>query len=530
LQTNNLSPGAPSEEDRPGDNSAVDDPSGRDATASDNKGRSGEILDSLLRFNPYTGRDIDSLSDKERADKERRDKLISSIVDLTIRLEKDLDDRVNNKATKDNRIVPWQLNKGSVHEMPRIAVPTTCTSSSAVCLAYLLISQITDINITIVEEDCPITMELTPELNSIIDGMTLCVRQGKKVTSGSFGGRRRAVDNGFAIAMAQCCTYYCQEADKDRGYLMDLIPDDLKGTKEVKKASTELFGKIRTLFKKDENEHFVPTLIWLFNKWAHQHADSIGRSVMRCQKIGWEKVKRKALPHKNISRRVKGKTTWQTQYSSPKNVGASPLLSSAEKTLLKSLAKMGYYDVLQGMEDRWKAMPSWEQHDHYNVTVDALREMHKTYSDSASRVCGRQYKRRQYFERATSKQLETGKKKKADPKALSKHLADITREVFGSAQIASKIPLQTSCWCLIVNTQFEDMIKEADSTMLTAHFGDTKAKLLRKNMDLVISRSKALIQEEREAYELFISTNQFSALDDGDNEMYNTDVLDDENG
>jgi hypothetical protein len=452
-------------------------------------------------------------------DKRERLKLLESLCDLTENLNKDLDNRIKKGPNREERVLPWKLYKGSQREMPRVAVPTTCTSNPAVCLAYLLISQIKDIDIFIIEEDCKITMEVTPEISDIIDGMTLCVRKGEEIKTGSFGGRRKAVDNGFAIAMGQCCTYYCQEADKDRGYLMDLIPDDIRGTKEVKKASTELFGKMRTLYKKDENEHFLPTLIWLFNKWAYQHANTIGRSVMRCQKIGWDKVKRRSIPNKNVSRKLKGKTIWQTHYSSPKNVGASPLLSSAEKTLLKAMAKMGYYDVLSSAEEDWKKLSSEEQHDQYNWYVDYVKSHHKVYCDSAARVCGRQYKRRKYFEKITNKTLVIPKRKSVDPKAISKHLADITKEVFGSKEFCDKLPLQTSMWCLIVNTLFEDIITKTNEKQLSHHFENVKAKALSKARDLVLMNKDTVSIDHKDSYSLFVSTNQYSILDDEDDDI-----------
>jgi hypothetical protein len=242
---------------------------------------------------------------------------------------------------------------------------------------------------------------------------------------------------------------------------------------------------------------------------------------MRCQKIGWEKVKRRALPHKNISRRVKGRTVWQTLYSSPKNVGASPLLSSVERGLLKSMARIGYHDVLSAMENEWKVMSSKEQHDHYQQTVIDLREAHKSYCDSASRVCGRQYKRRKYFEKVVGKSLPTGKKNKSDPKALSKHLADITKEVFGDSETVGRLPLQTSTWCLIVNTNFEDIVEQCvkDQSILANHFDRTKATQTLRGFEGVLNDKASLVASgNRRLYENFVSTNQYGVLDDSDEE------------
>jgi hypothetical protein len=320
--------------------------------------------------------------------------------------------------------------------------------------------------------------------------------------------------------MAQCCLYYCQEQNKNRGHLLELIPGDLRGTKELKKQSTEVFGKIRTLYKKDENKHFVPTLVWLFNKWAQQHADSIGRSVMRCQKIGWKMVKDKAIPHRTTSRKVKGKVVYQTQYTVPKNIGRSPLCSPQEKTLLKALAHIGYHNPLKDKEETWKAMSAQDQHASYDSWVDTLREVHNAYMDTAARICGRQYKRRRYFEAVTNSTLGTGKKKKADPKVVSKHLADMSKEVFSNPDLAAKIPLATSCWVLLVNTTLEDIVTNIanNSLGLDAYFDSNRQKQVKSAANVTILSGNYLEANHGEAYLNFISTNQYSALDDSDEE------------
>jgi hypothetical protein len=363
-------------------------------------------------------------------------------------------------------------------------------------------------------------METTPEISSLIDGMTLCIRKGKEVKTGSFGNRSRAVDNGFAIAMAQCCVYYCQEQGKNRGHLLELIPEDLRGSKEMKKQSTELFGKIRTSYKKDENKNFMSTLIWLFNKWAQQHANTIGYNVMRCQKIGWRMVKDKAIPHKITTRKVKGKTVSQTLYTNPKNIGTSPLCSPQEKLLLKSLAHIGYHDPMKEQEEQWKMLSAKDQHDHFDSNVKTLRELHSAYNDTASRICGRQYRRRKYFERVTNEELATSKKKKPDPKAVSKHLADLTKKVFSDSKLEKQIPLATSSWVLIVNTILEDVVTEivGERVDLTKYFDGNRAKQLKSAAVACSNNGKTLATEHEAAFKNFISTNQYSVLDDDDDD------------
>jgi hypothetical protein len=451
-------------------------------------------------------------------DSEKRTKVLSSLTELTLKLQEDLDKRVTRSSTQAGPTEPWMLNKGGPNEQPKLIVPTQCTSNPAVCLAYLLISQVDGVDYIITESECPITMEVTPEIEAILDGMTLCIRKGKEVTSGSFGRRGKSVDNGFAIAMAQCCISYCQEAGKNRGHLMDLLPDDLKGTRDSKKAATELFGKLRTLYKKDENRHFLGALVWLFNKWATQHADTIGASVMGCQKISWQAVKKKAIPCKTLSKKIKGKTVAVTQFSAPKNVGSSPLLSPGEKTLLKSGAHIAYHSILAKTEEEWKALTSQEQHDQFDDTVNTLKETHKSYADTASRICGRQYKRRKYFESSTDTHLTNSKKKKVEPKALSKHLADITKKVFSDPAKVKKLPLQTSGWVLIVNTQLQDIVEGVHSgdIDLSNYFNETRARQVKVLCRAVVDESQELLTEHRDSYESFISTNQYSALDDGD--------------
>jgi hypothetical protein len=451
-------------------------------------------------------------------DSEKRTKVLSSLTEFTLKLQEDLDKRVTRSSTQAGNTEPWMLNKGGPNEQPKLIVPTQCTSNPAVCLAYLLISQVSDVDYIITESECPITMEVTPELEAILDGMTLCIRKGKEVTSGSFGRRSKSVDNGFAIAMAQCCISYCQEADKNRGHLMDLLPDDLKGTRDSKKAATEVFGKLRTLYKKDENRHFLGALVWLFNKWAIQYADTIGASVMRCQKISWQAVKKKAIPCKTLSKKIKGKTVAVTQFSAPKNVGSSPLLSPGERTLLKSGAHIAYHSILAQAEDEWKKLTSQAQHDQFEDTVKLLKETHKSYADTASRICGRQYKRRKYFENSTDTHLTSSKKKKVEPKALSKHLADITKKVFSDPHKVKKLPLQTSGWVLIVNTQLQDVVEEVNSGKIDLgnYFNDTRARQVKILCRSLVDDSKELLNEHQEAYESFISTNQFSALDEED--------------
>jgi hypothetical protein len=248
---------------------------------------------------------------------------------------------------------------------------------------------------------------------------------------------------------------------------------------------------------------------------------------MRCQKIGWDKVKSKALPHKSISRKVKGKTMWQTLYSSPKNIGASPLLNPEEKTLLKSLAHIGYHEPMQSMEEKWKALSSEEQHDHYYDTIKKVKDLHMSYCESASRVCGRQYKRRRYFEKVVNKQLTINKKKKSDPKALSKHLADITKEVFSDSKIVESIPLQTSTWCLVVNTMLEDIAVEVNNKNVDVnlYFDMNKGSQVKKSVERLFSLRASLVIKHKDAFDLFTTTNQYSALDDDDDDESDADSL-----
>jgi hypothetical protein len=459
------------------------------------------------------------LSDEER---EKTLKLLAALKDSISAHDEQFEAR-SRKATMDDKgSVPWRLYKGSTTTAPRVVVPTTCTDSSAVYLAYLLVSQIDDLDIQIVETDCAISMGLTPELNAMLDGMILAVRKGKEITSGSFGGRSKAVDNGFAAAVAQCCIYFCQEKDKNRGFLLDIIPDDLVGTKEQKKVLTELFGKIKTLYKKDDNEYFVDTLIWLFNKWAQQHANSIGRSVMRCQKISWESIKKKAIPHKIISRKVKGKTVSHTAFSVPKNIGVSPLCSAEERTVLKSLAHIGYHDRLREEERKWKALDSGEQHDTFNTVVSTMNEHHRAYCEAAARVCGRQYKRRKYFEKLTGESLPSSKKK-ADPKVLNKHLADMSKKVFSDPALRAKLPLQTSCMALLVNTILEDIVEQQfkEQVDLNLYFNNDKAKQLKESYGRAFTAFRALKVEKPQDVERYVTTNQYGLLDDDDESIHN---------
>jgi hypothetical protein len=389
-------------------------------------------------------------------------------------------------------------------------------------LAYLLLKRLEDeVDVHPLNADHPkFSGKLSDENEKMLDGVMLAVLQSDEITSASFGNRRNPLDNGFAAAVATCCVAYCQEQGANRGQFLSMIPDDLRGTRDAKKVTTKIFGALRTSLSGDKDSvHFLNTITWLFNKWALKYRNTVGMAVMRCQKIRWDIVRKNALPYRIEKKRTKNGIIENIIFGAPKNVGYSPLINAVEKNVLRSLAQVGYHIPMKNLEDEWKSLTAQEQHDRFPNFIRDVKDHFNDYNDDSSKVVGRQYKRRIYFEKVTGDKPPSAKKNKTiEPKVLSKHLADISKKVFSSEKLREKIPLATSSMVLVVNTIYEDMVTEALNQKfdLEKYFGKQKATALMSELATFSDSFIKLKESHKVEYNRFITTNQYGLLDEPD--------------
>jgi hypothetical protein len=447
-----------------------------------------------------------------------------AFVDIVREIERLAIPRTKTTVKEESKLLPWQLNKGTVDSLPRVAVPKQHGNSEVEALAYLLVDSLSDeLGIVMIENENVISIgDLPAEITKYADGITLAVLKSKEITSGSFGSRSSPLDLGYTAAIASCCIHYCQEAGANRGQFLTMIPEGLRGTKEIKKSTTEWFGKLRSMLTKDEyGQRLLNTLIWLFNKWALKHSSTIGRRVMRSQKIRWEIVKINAIPHQTRMKKERGKVTYYTNFSSPKNIGSSPLISTTEKTVLRTLSQLGYTNVLEETENKWKSCTAELQHSIFDDTVAKIKSLYLRHSEASARIVSRQYKRRKYFEKEAGMQPPSTKKNKPlDPKVLSKHLSDLSKKVFSSQAIKSKIPLATSSMALIINTYLEEVLDNclAKRDTLVEAVGKEKSVILAKEMRAFKDSWNLLKQKEPQEVLRFEATNQYGLLAEDDDD------------
>jgi hypothetical protein len=242
-------------------------------------------------------------------------------------------------------------------------------------------------------------------------------------------------------------------------------------------------------------------------------------AVMRCQKIRWDIVRKNALPYRIEKKRTKNGIIENIIFGAPKNVGYSPLINAVEKNVLRSLAQVGYHIPMKNLEDEWKSLTAQEQHDRFPNFIRDVKDHFNDYNDDSSKVVGRQYKRRIYFEKVTGDKPPSAKKNKTiEPKVLSKHLADISKKVFSSEKLREKIPLATSSMVLVVNTIYEDMVTEALNQKfdLEKYFGKQKATALMSELATFSDSFIKLKESHKVEYNRFITTNQYGLLDEPD--------------
>jgi hypothetical protein len=398
-------------------------------------------------------------------------------------------------------------------------------------LAYALYERLqTDDEFVVhyLKESPIINYSVTKEVSGALDGILTAVIKSNEIKSGSFGMRSRPVDAGYTSALGACVLSYIQEPNKHRGQFLSMIPDDIKGTKDTKRHIAEVFGKLRVgLGANDTNAAFMDTLVWLFNKWAIKYGPSLGKVVLESNKIKFDMVKRRAIPYKLEHTKKKGAMTTHVRYSSPRNIGQSPLLANNERTTLRTLARVVYYDTIDKIEDDWKGLSSQEQHTNYDKVVDEVKQVHISYTEAASKINARIFKRKKIFTKLSGLAEPTaGKKKTVDAKAKAKHMADITKAVFTDSQLCKKQPLATNMKVLLLGTIVETLFDEilTDERELTNRVDNKqRCEVVLKTMRNAENDYLLLGVSHAKEINLFTVSNQFGLLADDDDDAESVD-------
>jgi hypothetical protein len=224
-------------------------------------------------------------------------------------------------------------------------------------------------------------------------------------------------------------------------------------------------------------------------------------------------VRKKALPYKIEKVKKKNVMHQHVRYSSPRNIGQSPLLSSGERGALRMLGRLCYYDEADDMKNTWNAMGAPEQHEKYIEYVESLKKLYTNYNEASQKVNSRIFKRKNIFSKLSGVEApKQGKKKQPDSKLVAKYLSDITKDVFSDVEKQEKEPIATDMKTLlmgtIVETKWDELMKKGPKDGPKS-LDSQQWDALRKTLSIGdVNHSKLLASKYRKQVNLFLISNQ----------------------